>query len=187
MMPACAPRSRDHGFTLIELMVTLAVVVIITVVAIPNLRTFVQNVRRDSVVDGLVASLHYTRNQALSTDQTTLICAGTTGVGCTGGTWGGGWEVLALPANASTVSLTSHAIVTTSATPTLKALNGSTSLTFNGQGLVTNMPSAGSETIVVCDSRGSNYARAVFINTVGYIQASPNPGTAPNGTALTCP
>jgi len=49
------------GFSLVELMVTLSVAGILAAIAMPNLRSYVQNVRRDSVVDTLVAALHGVR------------------------------------------------------------------------------------------------------------------------------
>ncbi|MET3654818.1 GspH/FimT family pseudopilin [Dyella japonica] len=176
-----------NGFTLIEMMVTLSVIVILTLVAIPSFHTFLQNVRRDSIVDGLVTSLHYARNQALSFNQPTSLCAGTSGTGCTDGSWVDGWQVVTIPAGASTVTLASHALVPTMSVPNLRTVKGSTSLQFTGQGLVKNMTTAGYELIVVCDARGATGARAVLVNRMGYIQASPKSGIAPNGDALTCP
>ena len=37
------------------------------------------------------------------------------------------------------------------------------------------------EVFVVCDARGTAFARAVEVNATGYIQSSPTPGTVPGG------
>jgi type IV fimbrial biogenesis protein FimT len=175
------------GFTLVELMITLAVAAVLVAVAVPNLRNFVQNQRRDGAVDALRASLNYARDTALSLDQGTTLCAGTLGLGCTGGNWSDGWEVLTQPIGGSVSLLTEHVQQSQSSAPSLSALNGSSTFAFSGQGLVTNMVSVGSELITVCDSRGAAFARAVLINRAGYIQASPTPGLAPDGhTPLSC-
>lgn len=174
------------GFTLIELMITLAVAAILMAVALPSFRTFVLNVRRDSLVDSLVSSLHYARNQALNLDEDTSLCAGTNGVSCTAGQWANGWQVIAAPAGSSSVLLTTHNLQPSSDDPQLQALDGTVHFTFNGRGLSPDITSA-AKIMTICDSRGSAFARAVEINLAGSIQASSQPGQAPDGTALVCP
>jgi type IV fimbrial biogenesis protein FimT len=178
-----------YGFTLVELMVTLVVAVVLAMVAIPSYRTMTLNARRDSVVDALVASLHYARNQALNQDQNTTVCAGTPGATCGGGSWATGWEVVQAPPGSTPVVLTTHVLQAASSTPALTAALGSIGFQFSGNGLVTFLPplASGTELMKVCDSRGAAAARAVEINPAGYIQSSSTPGTAPDGTALSCP
>jgi type IV fimbrial biogenesis protein FimT len=181
-------RAAARGFTLLELMVTLTVVAILGVIAIPNFRTFMLNERRDSLVDSLTASLQYARNQALNLNEKTTLCAGQPGNSCTGGAWTGGWEVVQAPAGATSVVLNSHVIQVASTAPTVRALASSTAFAFAGNGLVTFTPAANTtDTIQICDARGSAFARAVEINSAGYIQSSSQVGFAPNNTALICP
>ena len=185
-----AHRTRSFGFTLLELMVTLTVVAILGIIAVPSFHAFMLNERRDSVVDALVASLQYSRNQALNMDQPTTLCAGVSGVPCPGGAWTGGWEVVQQPASSSTATLlTTHVLQAVSTVPAVRAINGSTGFTFAGNGLVTFTPTlaGGDEIIQVCDARGTAYARAVEINRAGYIQSSSTLGQTPGGVALACP
>lgn len=188
-------RRRMLGFTMIELMVTVAVAAILTMIALPNLRTFVLNSRRDSLIDGLVASLHYARTQAIDLNQATFLCAGTGGViagtpPCATAEWKTGWQVITTPASGGTSKLlATHVLSTAGTTPSVTALNGNVDFQFNGNGTVT-IPSGGvtTEIITVCDARGAAYARAVEINTAGFIQSSSQPGYDPTGvTALVCP
>jgi type IV fimbrial biogenesis protein FimT len=181
-------RAKARGFTLLELMVTLTVVAILGIIAVPNFHTFMLNQRRDSVVDALTASLQYARNQALNLNEKTTLCAGQPGISCTGGAWSSGWEVVQLPAGATTVALTSHVIQVASTAPTIRAVNTSIGMTFAGNGLVTfNPTTVTDEFIQVCDSRGSAYARAVEVNNAGYIQSSSKVGFTPSNVAITCP
>ncbi|WP_266156429.1 GspH/FimT family pseudopilin [Dyella silvatica] len=192
-----AYRLHSAGFTLVEMIVTLAVAAIIAMIALPNFRNLIANARRDSIVDSLVASLHYTRNQALDLDQNTTLCAGVSGINgtptganptvCATDVWANGWDVITVPGNGNPANtLTTHALPASSTAPTLKAVNGNLLFTFNGRGLIPSL--TGNELLVVCDSRGASMARAVEVSSTGYIQSSPQPGTAPDGTtALTCP
>ncbi len=183
-----APGLLPRGFTLLELMVTLTVVAILGVIAVPNFHTFVLNERRDSIVDALTASLQYARNQALNLNEKTTLCAGQPGISCTGGAWSSGWEVVQVPAGASTVLLAAHVIQVASTAPTIRAVNSSTGMTFTGNGLVTfNPTTVTDEFIQVCDSRGAPYARAVEVNSAGYIQSSSQVGLTPSNVAIVCP
>lgn len=183
-----------HGFTLVELMVAIAVAAILTVIAVPNLRTFVLNGRRDSMLDGLVASLHYARTEAIDLNQTTYLCAGITGAKtgtppCATDVWSNGWQVITNPVNGGAAKLlATHALNTSSTAPTLTAVSGNVYFQFNGNGTVTIPSGAATETIRVCDTRGATYAKAVEINTAGFIQTSSQAGEDPTGaTIATCP
>lgn len=176
---------RISGFSLIEMVATLAVASITAAMAVPDFHAYVLNVRRDSVVDSLTSSMHYARNQALNLDQAITLCAGVAGTNCIA-SWTNGWEVVSAPAGSATVALSSHA-THSSDVLTLVSSHGSKSFAFDGRGLVTNMGANGSEIITVCDARGASAARAVEINRAGYIQSSPSVGLAPDGTTpLSC-
>jgi type IV fimbrial biogenesis protein FimT len=57
--------NRHRGFTLIELMVVIAVAAILMMVAVPNLRSFVQNNRITGTANQIHASLSLARAEAL--------------------------------------------------------------------------------------------------------------------------
>jgi type IV fimbrial biogenesis protein FimT len=170
-----------RGFTLIELMVTVVVVAVLLALAVPNFRTMLLNRRQASVADGLLNSLNYARNTALSTDQPVTICPLGTGAAC-GTSWSNGWIVGTQPASGASVILNTTALSTGG--PTLKTAGGSAAVSFNGRGLAT-----GQDVFVICDSRGTSYAQSVQVYATGFIQASPaRGGTAPDGTtSISCP
>jgi type IV fimbrial biogenesis protein FimT len=193
MILARRSRKLAEGFTAVELMVVVAIAAILTAIAIPNLRTYILNARRDSLVDGLVASLNYTRNEALNLDENVYLCPGTTAptsTTCPGGAWSTGWQAIATSSGGTVASqLATHSVSNASTTPVVTATDGSTSLKFGENGLVTMQTAGGTtptEIFVVCDSRGVGSARAVEINAAGYIQSSSVNGKAPDGTALVC-
>lgn len=66
-------RSDMHGFTLIELMVTLALLTIVVAIAVPNFTFFVQKTRLQSKADELVGLLNYARTEAVTRGTTATI------------------------------------------------------------------------------------------------------------------
>ncbi|MGN5595844.1 GspH/FimT family pseudopilin [Stutzerimonas nitrititolerans] len=59
-------RSDMHGFTLIELMITLALLTIVLGIAVPNFTAFIQKTQLQSQADDLVAILQYARGEAVT-------------------------------------------------------------------------------------------------------------------------
>ncbi len=61
------------GFTLVELMVTLAVAAILLSIAAPSFSDFIQNNRITSTTNNLIAHLQYARSEAVSKGQAVVL------------------------------------------------------------------------------------------------------------------
>ena len=70
-----ASMSTQRGFTLTELMVTLAVAGVLAMVAVPNMRTFLQNNRLSSAANDLLRSFHLARTEAIKRQTNVAVCA----------------------------------------------------------------------------------------------------------------
>lgn len=68
-------KRRQAGFTLIELMVALAVFAILVAVAVPNFRTTIENNRRSTTVQGLLGALQLARSEAIKRGNPVSVCA----------------------------------------------------------------------------------------------------------------
>jgi type IV fimbrial biogenesis protein FimT len=91
---------RARGFTLLELLVTLAVATILVTVAVPSFRSFVQNSRATTHTNELVTALNLGRSEAIRRGRPVTVCSSSDGATCSGATdWSDGWVVLA-PGNA---------------------------------------------------------------------------------------
>ncbi len=92
-----APRwelERQAGFTLLELMVTVAVAAILLVVGVPAFTSFVQNNRAATHANELVTAFALARNEAIRRGAATVICSSMDGATCAGGNdWTVGWIV----------------------------------------------------------------------------------------------
>lgn len=84
----------QSGFTLIELIITLAIAGILLGIAVPNFITFVQNSRLTSQANDLVTALNYARSEAIKRGVRTTVCSRATDATCAGSTtWDTGWLV----------------------------------------------------------------------------------------------
>lgn len=81
---------RVSGFTLIELMVAVAVIAILAVVAMPNLQSVINANRLQAQSDELAATLQLARGEAIRRNVRVDVCPTTDGTTCSGGT--GAWD-----------------------------------------------------------------------------------------------
>lgn len=82
----------QRGFTLVELMITLAVAAILLTVAVPGFRDIIQNNRVTTQTNELVTALQLARSEGIKRGMTVSLCSSTNGAGCGGG-WQQGWIV----------------------------------------------------------------------------------------------
>ena len=85
---------KNSGFTLIELMITLAIVAILLTVGVPSLTAFMQGNRLISSTNELVSALHVARSEAIKLNVRVSVCESSDGANCsTTGNWENGWIV----------------------------------------------------------------------------------------------
>lgn len=71
------PRNRasTRGFTLFELMITIAVAGVLAAVAVPNMRDFVRNNRLASAANDLLRASQVARSEAIKRQRVVAVCA----------------------------------------------------------------------------------------------------------------
>lgn len=88
------PNSRQRGFTLVELVVTIALVAILTTLAIPSFSEVLRQWRRDSATRELSTSLQLARSEAIKTSRQMVVCPSSDGTACEASNeWSAGWMV----------------------------------------------------------------------------------------------
>lgn len=80
-------RGRMPGFTLIELMVTLAVLAVLAALAAPSFSTLINSNRLAGAANDLVGALQVARMEAIRRGQSVVLCPSTDGSACSGGDW----------------------------------------------------------------------------------------------------
>lgn len=162
--------TKQHGFTLIELMVAIALLGLLLSMAVPALEQFTSNARQTSTINDFVASLHMARSTAVTINARVTVCASSNQQTCEAVPWDAGWIVFSDQNNNQLVDGT-DAIV--SASPGTEGLGISSgefglALQYRPNGRVVNAGANGmSGEFTVCDSRGDEHAKVLIIDLSG--------------------
>jgi len=88
------PSVRHSGFTLIELMVTIAVLAVLLALGLPSFQQSLRSNRVATATNEMIASLSLARSEAIRSTRGGGVCASGDGEGCNGD-WSDGWLVWA--------------------------------------------------------------------------------------------
>lgn len=164
---------RARGFTLIELMITLAVAAILAALAVPTFKHLMVSTNLSDVNNALARDLQYARTEALSRQRNVAVAS-------SAGSWQNGWTVEVPPAGTaggSAIVLRNHAAI-----PVQYVVTGSaTDVTFKPQGT----PTSGAESCFTISEYQGTHSTPRFLRVLpaGMLQQT----TSPSPPSSTCP
>jgi len=83
----------QSGFTLIELVVTIAVLIVLLVLGVPEFQRMTESNRQVAAINAIVSDLNLARSEAVKTGRVVTLCGSTDGATCNTGNWESGWIV----------------------------------------------------------------------------------------------
>lgn len=178
--------TREHGFTLIELMIAVGLTGLLLSMAVPALDIFVSNARQTGAINDFVSSIHIARSTAVTTNARTTVCASASGNGCEAVSWDQGWIVFTDPDNDGAVDVGERIVATSDAIDGLSITSGQfpLTMTYRPTGRVANAGFNGSSgAFTVCDNRGADHAKVMIIDLSGRPRLSK---LMPDGSAPAC-
>ena len=180
------------GFSLLELMVALAVGSIIIVVGIPSFKGMLQNQRMTSATNELVMSLNLAKSEAIKRVKYVSVCKSSNGISCTAGgtSWDDGWIIFAnsTVANLGSIDGGDEVIRVYPALGGQLTVNSIGTIadfvSFRPTGTIGTSTANMTGTLTACDERGADYARGILLEPSGRWRVSHDQTHA--GAALTC-
>lgn len=162
--------SRESGFTLIELMIAVALTALLLSMAVPAMNIFVSNARQTGAINDFVSSMHTARSTAITTNSRVTICPSAGGNDCEVVSWDQGWIVFG-DRDSDRVVDAGERIVATSAGAdglSFQSAEFATFMTYRPNGRVMNASLDGSSgEITVCDNRGTDHAKVLIVDLSG--------------------
>ena len=165
-------KHTQQGFTLLELLITIAIVGITMAIAIPSMGEFIKNDRLTSFRNSLHIDLMLAKSKAVERNQSIIVCASSNGATCSAD-FKDGWIVAVDTNNSGAIDNADEQIkVQTAITGDIKFNAGALSqVIYDSRGFTPN--SIG--TISVCDDRGASHAKTISISRTGRISNGASP------------
>ena len=161
-------RKLKRGFTLIELMVIVAIIAIAMMIAVPSMSSFQRNAELASTTNGLLASINTARSEAMKRGMNAMVRPIDTT------DWTKGWVVFVdVARDGDRTNAANIKVATQDALPSYFTVTGF-NVGFNASGFATGSPPNGTFVIKRNDLTGSEQTketRKVIVDLTGRVRS----------------
>ena len=196
---------NNHGFTLIELIVTLAVVSILLLTGIPMLNQMTTSNRLVTQINSIAGSLSVARSESIKRGESITLCGSTDGSTCDTSNWESGWIVFTDADNNAVLNSATELMLkivdqfSGGTTLRLSQSDSASIMRYRSDGSLRDQNSDATRTdkgtFTLCDSSASvTKAKAINVNPLGRVSRAedtddPTDNTVNDvtGVDVTCP
>ena len=155
---------QSKGFTILELMIALAVAAVLMTLAAPSFTASIQNNRMVAQINELNALISVARSEAIKRSSSITLCRSDNGTSCTGN-WHDGRIVFVDNNSDGTVDVGDEILSVHGVIP------GNSTLTFSDTRVIYGEDGfaigGSNSTFTLCDSRGATHARGLIVGPSG--------------------
>jgi type IV fimbrial biogenesis protein FimT len=162
------------GFTLAELLISLAVMAILLALAVPAFSEVMVSSRLTTLANGFLSNLYLARSEAIKRNSRAVLCKSASGLACSdSGGWHQGWILFHDANNNAALDANEAVILTQSALPSGFKLSGNTPVS----GYISYSPTGAAKktsgadqfgTLTLCnEASSSGDARKIVISITG--------------------
>lgn len=161
-------KTNQLGFTVMEGLITLCLVVIVASIGVPTLRTLLVNNRLSVVTNELVGSLYAARQTALDANEDAVVCPLRDTEHCgASDEWFRGWLVFSDRNGNGVRDRTERIVQVVQRTEPIRiSASRRQAIVYRADG----MSEGSNTTLVVCDARTGSRARKVVVSNTGRVR-----------------
>ncbi|WP_031255978.1 GspH/FimT family pseudopilin [Curvibacter lanceolatus] len=161
----------QQGFTLLELLVSIAIVAIMVRLAVPSYQFIINSSRISGELNGLLTSFQFARAEAVRRGLSVTVCSSANGTSCSStNNWKSGWLVFVDVNNNASLDAGDTVLrqqATLASANTVVADNSVSTVRFNREGIAAGLPADPVTFTFTPPSNASTQKRCLAVGAAG--------------------
>lgn len=164
------------GFTLVELIITIAIAAILLAIALPSFKSSIRSNRVATRTNSLIATFNLARTEAIRNNHGAGVCPSSAGTSCNGVDWDQGWLVWSDEDASGTLDADETVIRYVQPAENLDLVSAQDKFVFDRRGRLTEPAGTAQLVLKPADCPvGAKLHRTIVVSTVGQVRYEKGP------------